>query len=110
MPPKSFKCKQCGTCCSGWLGYEANAFDEDIEMWKENGRDDILAWVDFDNDEEIWISPKTGKQVDTCPWRRKYPKKKKYYCRIYELRPLICRNYPLSKKHAEQTDCPGFKN
>jgi hypothetical protein len=31
-----------------------------------------------------------------------------YVCRIQVLKPEICRNYLLSKKHAAETRCPGF--
>jgi hypothetical protein len=39
-----FKCKQCGNCCLNLSGAIAVcATKEDIRLWKENGRADILA-------------------------------------------------------------------
>jgi Fe-S-cluster containining protein len=30
-----------------------------------------------------------------CPWLRKLPKKERYKCRIHDVRPEICRGYPV---------------
>jgi len=84
-------------------------------MWEMEGRHDILDWVDpipigkghyvYD----IWVSPKTGDDVDRCPWLRKLPNKDKYVCRIQDVKPEHCRNYPRSKEHANKTGCKGIK-
>ena len=116
MTPKDFHCKQCGNCCL-YLGdaFETCATDQDIHLWNEKGRDDILDWVDpiqigggqyvYD----IWISPTTGEDVQRCPWLRKLPNRDKYICRIHEVKPQHCREYPRSRKHADETGCRGFK-
>ncbi len=116
MPPPDFKCKQCGNCCLN-LGdaFETCATDQDIRLWNEEKRDDIFEWVDpipvgggqFVYD--IWISPVTGDDVSRCPWLRKLPKKNKYICRIHDVKPVHCREYPRSKKHATETGCRGFE-
>ncbi|MCK4488067.1 MAG: hypothetical protein KAU38_15080, partial [Desulfobacterales bacterium] len=88
---------------------------EDVQLWEEKGREDILEWVDpillgdgqFVYD--IWISPRTGDDVNRCPWLRKLPKRNKYICRIHDVKPEHCRKYPQSKKHAEETGCKGFE-
>ena len=61
MPPENFKCKQCGNCCIN-LGdaFSTCATEEDIDLWEEEGRNDILEWVGFIplGDEyvyDIWI-------------------------------------------------------
>jgi Fe-S-cluster containining protein len=117
MTPKDFHCKQCGNCCLT-LGdaFATCVTDEDIHLWEERGRDDILGWVDpipmgggqyvYD----IWINPATGEDVQRCPWLRKLPNKDKYICRIHEVKPQHCREYPRSKKHAEKTGCSGFES
>lgn len=79
---------------------------EDVRRWEAAGREDILQWVECTHD--IWIHPETGDDVDRCPWLRKVRGQDRYQCRIYTLRPDICRNYPLSQEHAERTGCPGF--
>jgi Fe-S-cluster containining protein len=120
MPPEGFRCKQCGRCCVDLHdAYQASASDEDIELWTAQGRDDILQWVSFipvGKDEsgkmhyvyDIWISPGTGEDVDRCPWLRRLPKRDMYVCRIHEVKPQVCRDYPISRAHAEETGCRGF--
>ena len=50
MPPENFKCKLCGNCCIN-LGdaFSTCATEEDIYLWEEEGRDDILEWVGYFN-------------------------------------------------------------
>jgi Fe-S-cluster containining protein len=109
MPPKDFSCLQCGHCCLG-LGSELSATAEDVALWEENGRDDILAWVDevASGIYDIWIHPRTGEDVKRCPWLRKLPGQEKFICRIQDMKPEVCRNYPVSRKHAESTGCKGL--
>jgi Fe-S-cluster containining protein len=95
--------------------FSNTAEEEDILLWWEKGRHDILEWVDaipLGNDEfvyDIWISPRTGEDVKRCPWLRKLPRKDKYICRIHDVKPKHCRAYPVSRKHAEETGCKGFE-
>lgn len=116
MPPKNFKCKRCGNCCLNLTeAYQTSVSDEDIEMWEDEGRSDILAWVcsmrlgggRYIHD--IWIHPKTDADVWRCPWLRKLPNQNKYKCRIQNLKPGHCRAYPHSKEHAEETGCKAFE-
>jgi Fe-S-cluster containining protein len=116
MPPKDFKCKQCGHCCLHlYDAFTTCATDEDINMWKRNGRRDILKWVDpipIGEDKfvyDIWISPVTGEDVMKCPWLKKLPGKAKYICRIHDVKPEHCRDYPRSREHGEKTGCRGFE-
>ena len=115
MPPHDFKCKQCGNCCLHLTGaINVCVSEEDLQVWRDNLRFDILEWVDaihLGEDQyvyDIWINPKTGDAVIRCPWLRKLPKQDKYICRINEFKPEHCRNYPLSIEHAEKTGCKGF--
>jgi len=87
---------------------------EDIELWEKEWRDDILAWVVNVSTEDfpiwdVWIRPTTGEDVVRCPWLRKLPNKNKYICRIHDVKPKHCREYPKSRKHAEETGCKGFE-
>lgn len=115
MPPKNFKCKQCGNCCLNLSSaFQRCAAEEDIRLWEDNQRDDILEWVSVIELGElsvydIWISPRTGDDVTRCPWLRKLPNKNKYICRIHDVKPEHCRRYPKSRKHAEETGCRGFE-
>ena len=115
MPPKDFKCKQCGQCCLNLLdAFSTSATEDDIRMWEQEGRHDILEWVDpihVGGDQyvcDIWISPVTGQDVQRCPWLRKLPKQNKYICRIHETKPEKCRKFPKSKRHVLDNGCKGF--
>ncbi len=114
MPLKSFKCKQCGQCCLNLLdAFTTCATDADFQMWEREGRYDILEWVDTIQlgdhcIHDIWISPVTHDDVKRCPWLRKLPNQDKYVCRIHDMKPEHCRNYPKSREHALETGCPGF--
>lgn len=84
-------CNQCGKCCTRYGGGDLTASVSDIDWW-ENNRPEIFSHV---SEEEIWISPTTGKQMLRCPWLRKLPRQNKYICRIYYDRPEECRHYPV---------------
>ena len=115
MPPEGFRCKQCGNCCNLGDAYETSATEQDILLWEMEGRTDILEWVDpidCGNGHyvyDIWISPRTGEYVKRCPWLRKLPKKSKYICRIHDVKPKHCRDFPKSKKQAKKAACMGFE-
>ena len=114
MPPRGFKCKQCGNCCLNlYDAFSTCVSDNDIAMWQNAGRHDILEWVSpiqpgthFVYD--IWINPVTVDDVQRCPWLRKLPKQDKYICRIHDLKSEHCRAYPRSRKHALKKGCKGF--
>ena len=115
MPPEGFSCKQCGNCCLNLSGaYSTCADEKDIELWEKQGRSDIMEWVaciPLGEDTfiyDLWLSPKTGEEVERCPWLRKLPRKNKYVCRIQDVKPRHCREYPKSRGHAEKTGCRGF--
>ena len=47
MPLKDFNCKQCGNCCLNlYDAFSTSATEEDIQLWKKVGREDILEWAD----------------------------------------------------------------
>lgn len=114
MPPYDFQCRQCGNCCLNLNdAFQTSVSDKDIELWGKTGRYDILEWVNsisLGNNEyvhDIWISPKTHDDVARCPWLRKLPNYDKYICRIHDVKPKHCREYPETKKHAKETSCRG---
>lgn len=115
MKAARFRCRQCGHCCLNLSDAIATcAAEADVRRWEAAGRDDILAWVDpiaVGNAHvyDIWINPKTGEDVRRCPWLRKVRGADRYVCRIHELKPEHCRQYPKSRRHAVGTGCPGFE-
>lgn len=116
MPPKGFRCKRCGKCCNGELNIvPLSASDSDIQMWLDNGRDDILDWVapiileGVACSYDIWIDPESGEEAHQCPWLVKSPHNDGYQCRIQDVKPEVCREFPTSRKHAEKVGCSGFR-
>ena len=111
---EDFNCRQCGRCCQT-LNYHDGCTVENYRNWERLGRADIMEWVSpFTQNEEIvscriWVKPGTNHYEAVCPWLRKIPDRNRYECRIHDVRPEICRQYPGTRKHAEMTDCIGFR-
>jgi Fe-S-cluster containining protein len=112
MNEKDFKCQRCGICCLHARFDEVH--EEDIRSWEELGRTDVLQWVRYrplgqgDFAYEVWIDPVTGEVAESCPWIEKKSNGGQYICRIYDVRPTICRYFPASRKHALEVGCKGF--
>ena len=66
-----------------------SASGADVLRWREEGREDILAWV-----------VPLGEGDD-----RKVRGQEKYNCTIYETRPETCRRYPQAVGHMKSVDC-----
>jgi Fe-S-cluster containining protein len=124
MESIGFKCQQCGKCCE-WGGPSLSATKEDLKRWKEEGREDIIEYIDFicvnlcpkckkgvlteegicvtcglKAKEEIvgmdlWLDPVTGKELYRCPFLRKVRNQKKYRCAINETKPHHCKEFPV---------------
>lgn len=46
MPPVGFTCRQCGHCCLDLNAFASCASEEDVRRWEQEGRVDILEWVE----------------------------------------------------------------
>lgn len=110
---EGFACRQCGHCCRR-LNYRNELTAEDIRRWKAMGRNDILAWVaeirtsSRERTYQIWVVPGTNRFAETCPFLKQGPSNHIWICSIHDMKPQICRQYPLTRKHAVQTGCKGF--
>jgi len=110
---EDFTCHQCGQCCRT-LDYHNEVTKEDMARWKQADRTDIMDWVGvFRKDSQdtiyrIWMKPGTREFAAICPFLKKKPHKNQWVCQIHDDKPQICRQYPVSKKHALMTGCPGF--
>ncbi len=111
-----FTCRQCGQCCRQ-LDYHHELSETDYQTWVSLGRGDILRWVGVMNPNGtgrsygIWIKPGTREYVPVCPWLKPVSPaagQSAYECRIHEVKPEICRQYPGTRKHAQMTGCPAF--
>ena len=94
-------CTQCGKCCIKYSNGDLAATSSEIEMW-ELFRPHIADYV---RDGKIWMDPKTGKQIELCPWLRKAPDQELYTCDIYYDRPEDCRHYPTTIEEMVRDEC-----
>ncbi len=111
---EAFHCRRCGFCCR-FLDSHNEVTAEDVALWKASGRNDILRWVkEISVNGEArgylaWVLPGTQKQADACPFLEKAEERQQWLCRIHDVKPAVCRQFPLSRKHAVMSNCPGFK-
>jgi len=110
---EDFKCLQCGRCCRV-LDYHKELTHKDYLLWQSLGRTDIMERVRLNRrlgeivSYLIWIDPVTHQMAEGCPWLKKESEHNRYICRIHDVRPGICRQYPGSRKHARMTGCGAF--
>lgn len=110
---EDFHCRQCGQCCQA-LDYHNELAEEDVARWRELGRTDILDWVGVfktaagEKTYRIWMTPGTMQLAETCPFLKKRPSENLWDCRIHDVKPGICSQYPVTRKHGIMTGCPGF--
>ena len=105
---KGFICKQCGNCCLTLNAHQISVGRSEVKKWRKNP--DIMSRIRhlIGNIYDVWFSPVTGDEVDRYPWLRKVRGQNKYRCRIQEVKPCICANYPFDREHAERTKCQGY--
>jgi Fe-S-cluster containining protein len=80
---KSFRCLRCADCCKHLI---VKLYKGDISKIKKEGYGDFFV---YDNH----IKSNVLKQKNfKCVFLSK--KKGEYYCKIYSIRPKVCRGYP----------------
>lgn len=88
------ECNQCGKCCIKYGSGGLTTSTSQINYWNDN-KPEISQYL---KDGDFWFDPKTGVQVEQCPWLRKepgqYSGQNKYTCDIYFDRPDDCKFYP----------------
>ena len=110
---EDYTCRQCGRCCTS-LDYHDAVTAQDVEKWQVLGRTDILERVGIyqrpggKTTYRIWMVPGKNQLARTCPFLTKRPSENRWICSIHDIKPAICRDYPVSRKHAILTGCPGF--
>ena len=89
MPTKEdFLCNNCGACC---LKFTVKLSDTDVRRIEKLGfkKNYFAETDDFDKKFGNYALKRVD---DKCIFLEK--KKNKYFCRIYEKRPSICKDYP----------------
>jgi Fe-S-cluster containining protein len=94
-------CNQCGKCCIKYSNGGLSVSQSEIDLW-ELFKPDIYQYV---SNGKIWVDPKTGEQIERCPWLRKEPNQEKYTCDIYYDRPDDCKSYPVRIDEMERDEC-----
>ena len=95
-------CNGCGKCCEKY-GHCLQANQRDVDRWRAD-RPDILHYMDPLLG-DLWLNPQTGAEVRRCPWLRKVAREQRFKCRIYELRPDVCRDYPVNVQQMIDDGC-----
>lgn len=95
------ECNQCGKCCIQYGKGALSATENEVEMW-ELFNPDIAKYV---RGGKIWMDPKTGQQLQRCPFLELEPGEQKYTCSIYHDRPEDCRHYPTHIAEMVRDEC-----
>jgi Fe-S-cluster containining protein len=88
--------------------------EEDVQLLRSKGREDVLEWVraitgrDGQNTYRIWVTPGSTQFAVPCPFLKQGSSSDRWVCAIHDVKPKICQHYPVSRKHALMTGCPGF--
>ena len=115
LSPQGFSCRSCGRCCTRVRdAFQGNLTSEDVILWEERGRTDILRFVHRIERKEYvlfaaWKHPRTKEYLPRCPWVRRNKVTNGHICAIHDVKPIKCRAFPLTREHAEYTGCPGFE-
>jgi len=104
------ECLQCGLCCK-IFGDRISPTVENLYLWLECGRHDILRYFMACREGGQWVSctslapsdlseihavemrdPETGGYLPVCPFLRRVSKSR-CLCGIHAVKPEMCRNY-----------------
>ena len=86
------ECTKCGNCCLEWGAYFVIIPEEDIQRWENEGRKDILQYLQFleGGNASGWVNPQTKDQLSRCPFLCKIDKSS-YLCTIHDTKPKRCK-------------------
>ncbi|NOY66308.1 MAG: YkgJ family cysteine cluster protein [Gammaproteobacteria bacterium] len=95
------ECNLCGKCCIKYSDGGLSASASEIDSW-DIFRPDISRYT---KNGTIWTNPDSGELLNLCPWLRKAPHEKKYFCDIYYDRPDDCKYYPVTIEQMINDEC-----
>ena len=97
-------CTGCGKCCVKYGAGAGLGCATDNDIARLSVRPDISVYI-HPSLGDLWISPVTGEETARCPWLRKLPGRQLYKCRIHDVRPDICRDYPVNIQQMIEDEC-----
>jgi len=83
LTPSNFRCERCADCCK-YLTVKLGK--KDISSIKREGYEDFM---EFDSHIGSYV---LKLRDEKCVFLGR--KKKEHYCKIYSIRPKVCRQYP----------------
>lgn len=125
--PEDEPCEQCGLCCR-IFGCGIAPTNENVFVWLEQGRTDILRWFTAFTEDGSSIpcsrlsvadlgsvvsfelrDPDTGGYVTVCPFLRRVGRSR-YLCGIHTVKPEMCCTYqPWIWGETYFNQCPALK-
>lgn len=100
LTPETFKCdRTCADCCKYLT---VKLYKKDIEAIKRAGYDKDF-FMEFDRHIR---NPVLKVKDENCVFLSK--KKGKYYCRIYNIRPKVCKLYPFVNSNKVESCKPAL--
>jgi Fe-S-cluster containining protein len=96
-------CAQCGSCCKC---FAIIIEEKDIQRWEKEDRKDILKKCNLDI-HDGWLRS-TGEEYCKCPWLKKDKITNKFYCKIHDTKPDICKNFPVRADQLKYVKCKGY--
>ena len=97
------ECTQCGKCCKKYGGVLATVGREEYERLPDHAKKYAGPLGDNGRLYDLWV--KDGYDCDRCPFLKKRRGIWIHECSIYDCRPDVCRNYPVSLDQAIDDGC-----
>lgn len=102
-----YECKQCGQCCKIFKGgFNFYPSKKDLECWEESAPWLLRYVKKIDGVYKAFFDPETGKLFEKCHFLKK--DNEKYFCKIHDVKPSVCRDTYLDKRTAEHINCKAF--
>lgn len=97
-------CNGCGKCCLKYGKGSGLGCASENDLARLRDRPDIVSWI-YPFPLDLWVSPATGEETTKCPWLKKLSNRESYKCRIHDVRPDVCRNYPVNIEQMVEDGC-----
>ncbi len=119
---EKFVCNQCGLCCKifnmsdftkkeEWERIVGYIIKKHGGILKISGQFDKIEEYKIESYNDLPI--KALNRLWQCPFLKRERDKKgrftsKYACEIHDVRPKVCRAFPIDREHARTVGCTGY--